>query len=139
MNSLKKMLSKYAGYSFQSACGETLEWKSFCTKLKNALKKEISEEYPELELVAWSKGHFYVAGFIVRTSDKAVFYFRFRDVRDQSPDGQQMYRSAKNLDDYHGGHNLWTRGENLLAAIAKAKYEFAQLEKEVERYVENGS
>lgn len=126
MNALKKMLSKYAGYSFRSSCAETPEWKSFCTKLKNAMKKEISEEYPDLELAAWSKGHFDVSGFVTRKSDGAIFYFSFRDVRTVNATGQQMYRSARNLKDYCGGHNQWTTGENLLAAIAKARYEFAR-------------
>lgn len=124
MNSLKKMLSKYAGYRFQSSCSETPEFKSFCMKLKNAMEKAIREEYPDLELATWVKGHFYASGVVIRKSDGAMFYFTFRDVREQSADGQQMYRSVKKLTDCCGGMNRWTKAENLLAAIARAKYEF---------------
>ena len=88
------------------------------------MKKEISEEYPDLELAAWSKGHFDVSGFITCKSDGAIFYFSFRDVRNSSAADQQMYRSARNLKDYKGGMNQWEKAENLLAAIARARYEF---------------
>ena len=125
MNALKKMLNGYSGYYFQSSCGETPEFKTFCTKLKNAMRKEIREDFPDLELAAWSKGHFDVSGFITRKSDGAIFYFSFRDVRNADAAGRQMYRSAKNLKDYTGGMNRWTDGGNLLAAIAKERYEFS--------------
>jgi len=125
MNALEKMLNKYQGYYFQSACGETPEFKSFCTKLKNAMKKEIKEDYPDLELTVWNKGHFYVSGFVTRKSDGAIFYFSLNDVRSGDATEKMTYRSAKNLKDFTGGANRWTKSGNLLAAIAKARYEYA--------------
>jgi len=125
MNALKKMLNGYSGHQFQSSCGETPEFKTFCTKLKNAMRKEIREDFPDLDLTVWSKGHFDVSGFITRKSDGAIFYFSFRDVRTADAAGKQMYRSAQDLKDYRGGMNRWTDGGNLLAAIAKERYEFA--------------
>ena len=104
MNKVEKLLKGYENYSFQSSMYETPEFRTFCTKLKNAMKKDISENYPDLEISAWSKGHFEVSGFITRKSDGAIFYFSISDVRCWNvATSQQMYRSARHLKDYTGG------------------------------------
>ena len=66
MNNVEKFLTKYEYHTFQSSISETPEFRTFCAKLKNAMKKDISENYPDLEISAWSKGHFEVSGFITR-------------------------------------------------------------------------
>lgn len=125
MNTLKKYTNKFKNVCFQSSSGETPEFRAFSNGLKTAMKKEIREEYPDLELTTYSKGHFYVSGFITRKSDGAIFYFSFGDVRRfGSVVKEQMYRSARSLKDYTDGHNCWTESGNLIAAIAKARYEY---------------
>lgn len=62
INNIDKMMNEYIRYTFQSSMYETPEFKSFCTKLKNAMLKDITMYYSDLEISDWSKGHFEVSG-----------------------------------------------------------------------------
>ena len=125
MNNVEKLLMKYEYHTFQSSISETPEFKTFCTKLKNAMKNDISENYPDLEISAWSKGHFEVSGFITRKSDGAIFYFSIGDVRGWNvATSHQMYRSARHLKDYTGGINRHCLAKDLLRMIATERYDF---------------
>ena len=124
MISFENYLNGFANTVFESAAYETPQFTSFCSGLKNVIKRELRDKYPDLELTKWNKMHFEVSGFITRKSDGAIFYFSIGDVRMGSVAGQQMYRSARNLNDCIGGRNCWTECKKLLAAIATARYEF---------------
>ena len=127
MNNVEKLLTKYEYHTFQSSISETPEFRTFCTKLKNAMKKDISENYPDLEISAWSKGHFEVSGFITRKTDGSIFYFSIGDVRGRNvATSYQMYRSARHLKDYTGGTIRCCELKKLLEMIATERYEFAQ-------------
>ena len=127
MNNVEKFLTKYEYHTFQSSISETPEFRTFCAKLKNAMKKDINENYSDLEISSWSKGHFEVSGFITRKSDSAIFYFRIGDVRGWNvATSHQMYRSARHLKDYTGGINRHCIAKDLLRMIATERYEFAQ-------------
>ena len=126
MISFEDYLNGFANTAFESAAYETPQFKSFCDGLKNVIKRELRDKYPDLELTTWNKMHFEVSGFITRKSDGAIFYFSIGDVRMGNVTGQQMYRSARHLKDYTGGRNCWTEGKNLLASIAKERYEFKE-------------
>ena len=127
MNNVEKLLAKYKNHTFQSSTCETQEWRTFCTKLKNTMKQDISESYPDLEISAWSKGHFYVSGFITRKSDGAIFYFSIGDVRGWNvATSYQMYRSARHLKDYIGGINRHCLAGDFLKMIATERYEFVE-------------
>lgn len=127
MNNVGKLLESYDGYRFESSMYETPEFRNFCTKLKKAMRKDIKENYPNLELSAWSKGAFEVSGFITRKSDSAIFYFRIGDVRreDVATDFH-LYRSARHLKDYTGGINRYCLGRELLKRMATEYDDFKE-------------
>ena len=127
MNNVEKLLEKYEDYTFESSASETPEFRTFCTKLKNAMKKYIKASFSNLEISVWSKGHFYVSGFITRKTDDAIFYFHISDVRGWNAAVHSiMYRSARNLNDCIGGINRYCLAKDLLKRIATEHYEFAQ-------------
>ena len=127
MNNVEKLLKSYDGYCFESSMYETPEFRNFCTRLKKAMRKDVRENYPNLELSAWSKGHFEVSGFITRKSDGAIFYFRIGDVRDDKvATGFHLYRSAGHLKDYMGGINRYCLGGELLKRMATEYDDFAE-------------
>lgn len=105
MHNVEKLLTKYQYYIFQSSAYETPEFKTFCTKLKNATQQDIKECFPNLEFSVWSKGHFDV---------------RCRNVT-KSP---VLYRSARHLKDYFGVSNLYCMAWELLEKINEERYEF---------------
>ena len=133
MNNVEKLLKTYENYKFQSNTYETPEFRTFCTKLKNAMNKDIKESYPDLEVKVWSRMHFDIAGFITRKSDGAIFYFTIRDVSCWNvATNLQMYRSARHLKDFVGGANIWCELKNLLGRIAREPYEFVSTLREVQ-------
>ena len=127
MNNVEKMMNEYIGYTFQSSIYETPEFKSFCTKLKNAMRRDITTYYSVLEISDWSKWHFEVSGFITRKSDGAIFYFSIGDVRDGKVATRcQLYRSARHLKDYTGGINRYCLGRELLKRMATEYDDFKE-------------
>ena len=125
MNNVEKLLLKYANYEFQEPAYGTSEFKNFCTKLKNAMRRDINKNFPNLEISVWTKGYFEVSGFITRKTDGAIFYFYIADVRynDMLKD-QQLYRAARHLNDCLGGRNRYCATGEILKMIATEHNEF---------------
>jgi hypothetical protein len=99
--------------AFESDAIVTPEFKSFATKFRNALKKELSAA--GAELVSFSRGHFDISG-LYRIKGQ-LGYFSLPDVRSAGGFGMSntpklMYRTAEHEKDYSGGSNQWVNIEN---------------------------
>lgn len=91
---------------FQSSSTLTPEFKSFSTKFKNAITKEILAV--GAKLVSFNRNHFECSGFF-KTADGQHFYFRLGDVRMWNEGdmvfGRVLMRTAAHEKDYTGGKN----------------------------------
>lgn len=91
---------------FSSSSGLTPEFKSFSTKFRNALAKEIQSV--GATLVSFNRGHFYCSGFF-KFPNGQHYYFSLGDVRmwsyGSSVFGRMLLRTAKNERDFTGGQN----------------------------------
>ena len=127
MDNLKRTLDRYAGLEFQSSASETFEFCIFNKRLKSAMQADIKEHFPNLEISAWTKGHFYISGFITRKTDGAIFYFNIEDVRGIDVSNNLiLYRSARNFKDCVGGINRYCMAWELLEKINNGRCEFAE-------------
>ena len=91
---------------FQSSSGVTSEWKSFVTKFRNDLGKELDKV--GAENYTMSRGHFYVSGFF--QLGEQWYYFSISDVR-FFPDKRMLIRTADHPKDYTGGRNEYVNIE----------------------------
>lgn len=97
-----KTIERWVGYEFESSSETTPEFVAFVKDLKKHIKSELPEGS---ELVEFSKGHFYVSGFVKRNSN--YVYFSISDVRHfrDSWYDNILIRTAKDEKDYTGGSN----------------------------------
>lgn len=127
MSNIEKLLEQYGSRPFVASAFETPDFYILCQKLKRAMQKDIKENFPELEISAWNKGHFYISGFITRKSDGAIFYFSINDVRCWNvATSLVLYRPARHLKDCIGGANGHCLAGELLRKIATVRSEFIQ-------------
>ena len=70
------------------------------------------------ELVSYTKGHFFVSGFVMNKNTQKIAYFNVEDLREYNWD-RCLYRTAENVKDYRGGHNNFTMIENLANELVK--------------------
>ena len=125
MSNVSKVLAKYGNLPFVSSAVETPEFYILSKRLKAAMQKDIEEKFPNLEISVWSKGHFYISGFITRKNDGAIFYFNISDVRCWNvAKSLVLYRSARHLKDYVGGINGYCLAKELLEKIATERNEY---------------
>jgi len=91
---------------FASSSSLTPEFKSFSTKFKNAITKEINAV--GATLVTFNRGHFDCSGFF-KFPDGQHFWFRIGDVRMWNEGdlvfGRMLMRTAAHAKDYTGGKN----------------------------------
>ena len=69
------------------------------------------------DLKKYSKGYNYRSAFAEK--DGELYYFSIEDLRDEKP--CLMYRTAKSLEDYHGGINRFDMEDKLAALGYKVK------------------
>ena len=103
---MEKLYKEYINFNFESSSGLTPEFRSFATKLKRRLTKAVEKE--GLQLVDFSRGHFYCSGFAFNPVTGKYAYFNTGDVRwgiMGKPLEQCLVRTAKNSKDYTGGQN----------------------------------
>jgi len=95
-------MEKWINYEFGSSSGLTSEFSKFASDFKRAVLGNLS---PGQSLVNWSRGHFYVSGFI--NQGERFVYFSVSDVRHFFNDWYYhiLVRTAKNEKDYTGGVN----------------------------------
>ena len=117
-SALHKLVMKYVGEEFESSIGETPQFKSFAMEFKKALKADAKEA--GLEIVDFSKGHFYCSAFVLREDGK-MFYICIWDVRMKSVREKQMWRCAKDERDFTGGQNHYDYIENIMEDIVNCQ------------------
>ena len=99
------MIEKWLGKRFESSTGLTPEFERFAKNFKAYIKKNLPDG---AELIKFSRGHFYVSGFIKR-GEKYV-HFMSSDVRFFQDEwySRMLLRAAKNEKDFSGGQNYST-------------------------------
>ena len=108
MKKLEKIYREFAGKEFENSCFTTPDFASFSRKFKNALKKDAEEA--NLELVAYSRGHFEVSAFLENASTGKFVYIRVSEVRDRdcaAAMSRVLIRTAKSAKDFTGGQNYF--------------------------------
>lgn len=118
-NALNKIYKDYIDFHFESSCSTTPEFASFARKFKTALKKDA--EATGLKLVEFTRGHFFVSAFIFNPLTNQHAYISVSDVRwmlcGKRPLDDILYRTAKDENDCHGGHNNFTDLPNLIERV----------------------
>lgn len=107
-----KLVEEYEMVEFESSSGLTDQFKKFSTKLRAAIKEEAA--LAGYELKTYSRGHFEATAFIQNEEGK-IYYISIGDVRSTNPQRkfETLYRTAETLKDYTGGHNQYTKLDNL--------------------------
>lgn len=108
MKKLEKFYNEFTGRAFENSCFVTKDFASFSRKLKNALKADAEEA--DLELVAYSRGHFEVSAFLENSYTGKIVYLRVSEVRDRDCAAAMscvLIRTAKSVKDFTGGQNYF--------------------------------
>lgn len=114
---LPKPLQPYVGYVFSSG-GETgSDFKSFNTKFKNAVRKQLPEGY---EIHRWNCNHYYCSAVIQNPEGKYI-YLSVSDVRYFHNEwfSNILIRTMSHDKDWTGGPNRYTTLFTLGRDIAK--------------------
>ena len=118
-NALNKIYKDYIDFQFESSCSTTPEFASFARKFKSALKKDA--EVAGLKLVKFTRGHFFISAFVLNPLTNQYVYISVSDVRwmlcGKRPLDDILYRTAKDENDCHGGHNNFTDLPNLIERV----------------------
>ena len=114
----KTGIEKWLGYNFESSSGLTDEFATFAREYKRELTKQLPEN---CEIVAWSRGHFYISCFIKNKASGRFAYLSTSDVRHFSDEWYNniLIRTAKHEKDYTGGSNGWSDWKNLKRNIER--------------------
>ncbi len=99
-----KDLEKYIDYEFSSGCYTGDDYKSFQTKYINFLRSICKQNH--WQLVNVGRNHYCFSAFIKSAENKCV-YVSISDVRFFTNEwySNNLIRTAKNEQDYHGGFN----------------------------------
>ena len=105
-------LASRINQGFESSSCTTPEFKTFASKFRSALKKELKAA--GAELVSFSRGHFYISGFYRVGSQ--LGYYSISDVRSGEGRGftnrpDILFRTAQHEKDYTGGANQYVTME----------------------------
>ncbi len=111
-------MDKWLNHHFESSVGLTEDFAAFAKDFQKEIKKATEPQY---KLVTYSRGHFYISGFLKSKDTGKFIYFSISDVRAFSNEwyNQILVRTAKDEKDYTGGINNFTSLENLLIACNK--------------------
>lgn len=117
MTNMQNFLKAYKNMKFISTCGKSSQYVECAKDFKKVIKKIFGEEY-NVEL---SIGHFYFYGFI--SKDDKYCYFNVGDLRTdclgKNPFDNILCRSAKNNEDFSGGHNNFCSCEEFEMCVKK--------------------
>ncbi len=111
------IITKWYNHEFESSCSTTDEF----VKFTRDFKKYIKDAAKPFELVNFSRGHFYISGFVKNTTTGKYIYFGTSDVRffREEWHTQILIRSAKHEKDYTGGRNGFYTLENFKQAVTE--------------------
>ena len=112
----EKFLNKWEGHVFESSSITTEECKSFYKDFYKWLKEALSGY--NCEVVSYTKGHFFVSGFILNKQSNKLAYFSISDLRDYNWN-RILYRTAEHIKDFTGGSNNYCYLENMAWNIVK--------------------
>ena len=100
-----KDMSAWVGYTFESSSGLTPEFALFAKQFRAYVTRNLPDG---IKLVSFTRGHFYVSGFILNANTGKYVYFSSDDVRWDLCGGwykKLLIRTAKHDKDYTGGAN----------------------------------
>lgn len=109
---MAKFIKEYNGVTFEECYSVTGDdFKSFCRRLKNALKKEGSLLGFE-DVIGCKPNHYDTSGYL-KKGDKYVYFSLSVErydkptlfVSNSKPVHEVLYRTAESEKDYRGGHN----------------------------------
>lgn len=103
-----KGIETWLNYRFESSSELTEEFSAFARDYKKYLLKQIKNDF---DLVGWSRGHFFLSGFLKSKKNNRYVYFSTSDVRHFSDNWYNniLIRTAENEKDYTGGSNNFCR------------------------------
>ena len=109
-------IEDFKRWEFTSGCTTGEDFNTFSRLFKNYLKKQLPNE---LQITDYSKGHYYVSGFI--SDGKSFVYFSISDVRHFPAEWHTniLIRTAKHNKDYTGGSNMFTNLESFANNVKK--------------------
>lgn len=106
---------KWTNVALESASYTTEELKQFYKDVKNYIKKQLQDT--DCELIEFTKGHFFVSGYIQNQKTKKIVYFSMEDLRDYGWSNKCLYRTAESVNDTFGGMNNFAEVNNLFQRI----------------------
>jgi len=107
---MKSNIHKWVGVQIESSGSLTKQFAQFSRDYKKAIA-EVAEDF---EIVAYSRGHFDVSGFLKHKETEKLVYFSSSDIRHSSRWlDQVLIRTAEHIKDYKGGSNHYTELDNL--------------------------
>ena len=119
LSPIQKFIKENDGRIIEDQITETSkDFKSFCAKLKNALKKEAL--LAGFDDVTVSPSHYDMSGFMKKGSQYIYWHFGVErydnptDLKCSDPTRGVLYRTAKSNKDYTGGYNHYTSLANLV-------------------------
>jgi hypothetical protein len=107
-------MDNYIGQTFESSSATTPEFKQFAHDYKQYILRQLKQS--DYQLVKFSRGHFYISGFLFNPTTKKYAYFSTSDVR-YFPDAwynNVLIRTATSAEDYTGGRNESTKLPDLI-------------------------
>ena len=116
MGKLESFQKIYENEVFVSSSSETPQFRAFASGFKKALMADLKSS--SLELASFSKGHFYVTGFLEHAGK--YVYFSVGDVRIGGAFHWKkvLYRTAKNTRDFTGGINQYCEMGSLVESVS---------------------
>ena len=121
----KTGIEKWLDYEFESSSMTTPEFATFAREYKKELTKQLPDN---CEIVAWSRGHFYISCFIKNNTSGRFAYLSTSDVRHFPNEWYNniLIRTAKHEKDYTGGSNDWSDWKNLKRNLERL-FKFADI------------
>jgi hypothetical protein len=114
---LPKTLYPFYSYSFSSGGTIGSDFKSFNTKFRNFIKKNLPNGY---SIHYWNRGHYYCSG-VIKDPIGRFIYFSIPDVRFFKNEWATniLIRTMKHDKDWTGGNNNYTDVFNFSDSITK--------------------
>lgn len=110
-------IEKWFGYDFEPAeCRTGKDFSAFARNLKSEISAQLKGT--GYTIVGFSKGYFFISGFIHNERNGKYMYFSVGDVRySKNWHKDILVREARNEKDYRGGNNRYTSLENFKEAV----------------------
>lgn len=116
---LTKNMGKWLDYSFDPVENRTgKDFNNFSRNLKTEMKAQLKGY--NCEIIQYSKGYFYINGFIRSNLTGEIVYFSIPDLRYEKMWYEHiLIRKAKDIKDFRGGINHWTKLDQFGFSVQK--------------------